>query len=128
MASKADTLKKKMEQKAAGEDTKAKNTSIDEKMDSMVKGSKIAPKPQPIEKKRPKKETHKTFTTWVEKEKLASWKAYIATKGIKSEDLALYAIQHYIDTVYPITKDEMETYKQNLEAELSNIDKDARKK
>lgn len=31
MASKAETLKKKMNQKAAGEDTKAKNTSIDEK-------------------------------------------------------------------------------------------------
>lgn len=45
--------------------------------------------PQPKQKRKPKKETHKTYTVWVEKEKLAEWKAYIATKNIKSEDLAL---------------------------------------
>lgn len=84
--------------------------------------------PQPKQKKKPKKETHKTFTTWVEKQKLAEWKAYIATKNIKSEDLALYAIQHWIDQVAPITPEEQEDYHRNLEHELTDIDKDARLK
>lgn len=89
----------------------------------------IAPQtiPQPP-KKKPKKETHKTYTFWVNKNKLAEWKAYVATKGIKSEDLGLYAIQHWIDQVAPITPEEQEYYHRNLEHELADIDKDARLK
>lgn len=83
--------------------------------------------PQPP-KKKPKKETHKTYTFWVDKNKLAEWKAYVATKGIKSEDLGLYAIQHWIDQVAPITPEEQEDYHRNLEHELADIDKDARLK
>lgn len=82
--------------------------------------------PQPKQKRKPKKETHKTYTVWVEKKKLAEWKAYISTKNIKSEDLALFAIQHWIDNVSPLTSDELATYEENLKAELADIDKDAR--
>lgn len=84
--------------------------------------------PQPKQKRRPKKETHKTYTFWVDKEKLAEWRAYIATKGIKSEDLGLYAIQHWIDRVQPITAEEQAEYEEHLAEEQANINDDARYK
>lgn len=87
--------------------------------------SQIIPQPP---KKRPKKETHKTYTFWVDKEKLAEWRAYIATKGIKSEDLGLYAIQHWIDRVQPITPEEQAEYEEHLAEEQANINDDARYK
>ena len=118
MASK-DALKKKLEADRQA-DRKPVN---DSKMDSMVKRPSV---PTPKAKPKTKKETHKTFTAWVEKKQLASWKAYIKTKNIKSEDLALYAIQHYIDNVYPITPDEDQAYKANLAEALSSIDSDER--
>lgn len=128
MAGKADLLKKKVATDRAAEQTKTttqKKKEV-EKMEKVVKGTK-APIPEPKTKKPTKKDTHKTFTTWVEKEQLAQWKAYIATKGIKSEDLALYAIQHYIDNVYPIEAKEKEAYEKNLAKALKNVSKDARK-
>lgn len=84
--------------------------------------------PQPKQKRRPKKETHKTYTFWVDKEKLAEWRAYIATKGIKSEDLGLYAVQHWIDRVQPITPEEQAEYEEHLKEEQANINDDARYK
>lgn len=81
--------------------------------------------PQPP-KKRPKKETHKTYTFWVDKDKLAEWRAYITTKGIKSEDLGLYAIQHWIDTVQPITPEEQAEYERHLAEEQAHINEDSR--
>lgn len=78
--------------------------------------------------KKLKKETHKIYAFWVDKEKLAEWRAYIDTKGIKSEDLGLYAVQHWIDRVQPITPKEHGIYEKYLEYERKTINEDARRK
>lgn len=99
----------------------------DSKMNSIVDKTPTTA-PTKKAKETPKKERCKIYSCWVDKEELASWKAYIQTKNIKSENLGIYAIRNYIDKVAPITKAEQEEYKKNLAAALAEINQDGRKK
>lgn len=129
MSTKAELLRNKV--KADNETERKKSTTQRkkeaEKMEKVAAGNNNMPIPKAKEKKPTKKETHKTFTAWVEKGQLSQWKAYIKTKGIKSEDLLTYAIQYYVDNVYPLTKEEQAEYKKNLQDIQENIDADLRK-
>ena len=75
-----------------------------------------------------KRQTHKLYAGWIDKDTLSKWKAYTDTKNITTEELMMCAVNHYIEQVFPIEPEEQEVYKEHLEHERQLINENARGK
>lgn len=87
--------------------------------------------PRPKQKQAPKggkRQTHKLYAGWIDKDTLSKWKAYTDTKNITTEELMMCAVNHYIEQVFPIEPEEQEVYKEHLEHERQLINENARGK
>ena len=69
----------------------------------------------PIIKKQTKKDTHKSYSFWANKEQIEVWRCYQESKKElkKAEDLGLNAIKEYIKN-HPLEKDEQTMYELKL--------------
>lgn len=68
-------------------------------------------------KKQTKKDTHKVYSFWANKEQIEVWKCYQEANSDleKAEDLGLKAIQEYIEN-HPLSDDELTMYELKLKA------------
>lgn len=87
-----------------------------------------APRPKQKQKRQGKRDTHKVFGAWINKDTLSQWKAYTDTKNITSEELMMCAINHYIEHEFPIEPEEQTAYQKYLKKERKLIKESARGK
>lgn len=90
--------------------------------------SQTAPRPKQKQKRQGKRDTHKVFGAWINKDTLSQWKAYTDTKNITSEELMMCAINHYIEHEFPIAPEEQTAYQKYLKKERKLIKESARGK
>ena len=105
------------------------NNAMPEATEQANASSQTAPRPkQKQASKGGKRQTHKLYAAWIDKDTLSKWKAYTDTKNITTEELMMCAVNHYIERVFPIEPEEQEKYEEYLEHERQLINENARGK
>lgn len=86
-------------------------------MDSIIDNSSMRKFAKTEPKKQTKKDTHKVYSFWANKEQIEVWKCYQEANSDleKAEDLGLKAIQEYIER-HPLSDDELTMYELKLKA------------